>query len=568
MLYNWTLPDKPKKNKSKNNNSLKIPPIIKNILYNRNIKNIKDIYNFINPELSSLHDPFLMKDMEKAVTRICLALEKGENILIYGDYDVDGVTSVSILFEAIYNVGGKVSFFIPDRNKEGYGLSIVGVEKAVKRKSSLIITVDCGITAYDSVNYALSLGIDTIICDHHEMGEELPNAIAVLDPKVKGCSYPFRELAGCGVAFKLIQGLAKKLALKDEYAYQFLDLVALGSSADIVDIVGENRILVYHGLKAIREGARPGISELISICGFKKEDISVRRIVFSVAPRINAAGRISLAKKAVHLLTSKSQQQAKNIAQILNSENRIRKKIDESTLRDSERLIADQLNLEKDRIIVLEKESWHLGVIGIVASRILEKYHKPTILISVSNGVGTASARSNDHFNIINALKELKNILISFGGHEKAAGLSIRSENINLFREKINFIAQNSVKLTNDKPFLNIDSAISVENYNAGLFRWLNMLAPYGPGNMRPVFITRELSISGPVIRVGEKHLKFKVNQNGFVVDAIAYNMDQYYKIINDHRSSLNFVYVLEENDWQGQITVQLRVKDFEVNDV
>ncbi|MCB0283118.1 MAG: single-stranded-DNA-specific exonuclease RecJ [Calditrichaeota bacterium] len=565
MLFEWIIPDQQDLTLRKPiSSSYKIPSIIESILISRNINSEDKLERYLKPKLSDLYDPFLMKDMEKAVNRIINALQVGENILIYGDYDVDGVTGVSILYDSLHRIGGKVSFYIPDRNTDGYGVSKSGINKAKQTNVSLLITVDCGITANEEISYASSLGIDTIICDHHEVVGSEPEAYAVLDPKLNNCGYPFKELAGCGVAFKLLQALCTRLDIKEEFAFKYLDLVALGTAADIVTLLDENRILVNHGLKKINTRPRYGMSALIRICGLSKQQITVSLIVFMLAPRLNAVGRISNAKKAVHLLTSNSPQQAKNIAQILDSENNKRKNIDELTLKEAEQIITDQIDLEKAHVLVLAKENWHLGVIGIVASRILEKYNRPTVLISINDGFGKASARSAADFNIFSAFKELENLLISYGGHKCAAGLTIKKENISVFAEKINDIAKNSVKLSTQLPKLFVDAEISLNDYNAEFLKWLKFLSPFGPDNMRPVFVSKNLDISGPIHRIGSHHLKFKVKQNGVVIDTIAYNMDKYLSEI-EKTNKINCAYVIEESNWNGQTTIQLRIKDFEV---
>lgn len=566
MLFEWVVPDQ------KNISDIKpisashnIPEIISQILISRNIHTEEKLAGYIKPRLEDLYDPFLMKDMEKAVNRIIHALQVGENILIYGDYDVDGVTGVSILYDSLHRLGGKVAFYIPDRNMDGYGVSKSGVNKAKNTNVTLMITVDCGITANKEIKYAKEQGIETIVCDHHEVVDEEPEAFAVLDPKLKNCGYPFKELAGCGVAFKLLQGLCERLELKDDFYFKYLDLVALGTAADIVTLLDENRILVNHGLKKINTRPRFGMSALIRICGLSKQEITVSLIVFVLAPRLNAVGRISNAKKAVHLLTSTSPQQAKNIAQILDSENKKRKDIDELTLKEAEQIIADEIDMDKAHVLVLAKENWHLGVIGIVASRILEKYNRPTILISINDGIGKASARSSTDFNIFSAFKKLENLLISYGGHKCAAGLTIKAENINAFREQINTIARNSaVKLNTELPKLYIDAEISLNNYNAEFLKWLKFLAPFGPDNMRPVFLSRNLDISGPIHKIGTHHLKFKVRQNGVVIDTIAYNMVRYLPDLEKNRK-IDCAYVIEESNWSGQTTIQLRIKDFNI---
>jgi single-stranded-DNA-specific exonuclease len=565
MLYKWKYPENGDQNNLKNFNEYNIPQVVQKILISRQIINTDLLKKFIYPKLKYLYNPFIFPDMEKAVTRIIAALKNGENILIYGDYDVDGVTSVCILYEAFHELGGKVLFYIPDRNKEGYGISDEGINQALKKNVTLIITVDCGITAVEQIDKALSGGIDTIICDHHENIGKQPNAYAILNPKHKNNPYPCKDLAGCGVTFKLLQGVCDKLGVDDEFSYSFLDYVALGTAADIVNIVDENRILVYHGLKRINEGKRFGINSLIGICGFNSKDIRVSNIVFSVAPRINAVGRISSAKKAVHLLTSKSEQQSKNIARILNEENNKRKKIDERTLFEAEQIIGEETDFERDCIIVLQKEGWHIGVIGIVASRLLEKYGKPVILISTENGVGRASARSTESFDLIYSLKKLENLLTSFGGHKKAAGFSIKSENIKQFKTELNKIAGSLNEPLGDKQTLKIDSEITLDQFTPELFKWLKTLEPYGPGNMRPVFVSKRLSVFGDIQKVADSHLKFKVKRDGFVIDAIAFNMEKLRDELATNDAFFNFAYVIEENNWQGQTAVQLRIKDFEV---
>ncbi|KAA3617898.1 MAG: single-stranded-DNA-specific exonuclease RecJ [Calditrichaeota bacterium] len=543
------------------------PPVITQILCQREIDSENKFKKFIKPQLSDLYDPFLMNGMQRAVDRVVAALESGEKILIYGDYDVDGVTSVSILYQAIHSLGGKVDFYIPDRLSEGYGLSIAGIEKAVKKKTSLIITVDCGITANNEIAYAQLKGIDTIICDHHELVAEKPDAFAILDPKLKECKYPFKELAGCGVAFKLLQGLCEVLQIEKDFLYQFLDLVALGTAADIVDLRFENRTMVKYGLELINSKPSYGIEALLKTCGLVKQKITVNLIVFLLAPRLNAVGRISNAKKAVHLLTSSSPQQAKNIAQILDSENKRRKDIDEETLKEAEEQIARDHNLEKDCVLVLAKENWHLGVLGIIASRILEKYNRPAVLISINDGIGKGSARSKANFSIFDACNNLSEYLISYGGHECAAGLTIEAGKIDIFRKKINEIATNTVDVNNSLPTLNIDSFVSLNEFTGSFLKWLDWLAPFGPKNMRPVFVTKNIDISGNIIIIGGNHLKFKVKQNGVVIDAIAFNMAKYQSVLEQENIKINCAYVIEESNWHGQVTIQLRIKDFEVSD-
>ena len=564
MLYKWNFPSPFNTSDYDFFNLQNTPDVIKNILINRNINSPEKLDRFIKPSLSDLHDPFLMADMSKAVNRVIKALSKGENILIYGDYDVDGVTGVSVLYDGLHNLGGKVSFFIPDRIHDGYGLSKKPIDKAFKQGVNLIIAVDCGISANQETDYANQLGMDVIVCDHHQAGEILPSAFAILNPKQKLCNYPFKELAGCGVAFKLLQGISQKLNMPDEFCQSYLDLVAIGTAADIVELIDENRIFAAHGLKSINTNPRAGVSALISVSGLTRQTITINLIVFVIAPRINAVGRISNAKKAVHLLTSKSPQQAKNIARILENENNKRKNIDELTYKEAEEIIKNDIDLDDTRVLVLAKKNWHLGVIGIVSSRILEKYNRPTVLISIDNGTGKASARSYPEFNIYEAFKYLENYLISYGGHACASGLTIKTENINLFAKKINEYARKQNEYFNNTPVLNIDAEMQLQNFNGGFLHWHKLLAPFGPQNMRPVFLSKGLSISGPIRVIGQNHLKFKIKQGAFVIDAIAYNMIKYLDIF-ENNEKFDFVYVVEESNWQGRTTVQLRLKDFEV---
>lgn len=565
MIYNWTFSEPPAKKEEMSIDGLHIPAPIATILSKRNISDPETLQDFIHPDYEHLIDPFLMDQMDVAVKRIISALQNGDNILIYGDYDVDGVTSVSILYHSLHHLGGKVSFFIPDRAHEGYGVSASAIKKAARRNVKLIISVDCGITANAEVEIAKSHNIDFIVCDHHEPVGDIPRALAILDPKKKNCQYPFKELAGCGVAFKLLQGLCIKLDLPASTYLQYLDLVAIGTAADIVQITGENRILVYHGLLSINKSPRTGLKALLTISGLARQTITVSLIVFVLAPRINAVGRISKAKKAVHLLTANSDQQAKNIAQILNNENNRRKDIDEFTLKQAEKIIQDEIDLENERVLVLDKDDWHLGVIGIIASRILEKYNRPTILISTHNDIGKASARSGSTFNIFSALQECDDLLISYGGHSCAAGLTIKKENISLLRKKINQIAKDNQSNSTRLATLDIDSYINFSEYSASFLKWLKRLGPFGPGNMRPVFVTRNVSVYGPIRTLGANHLKFKSKQNGIVIDTVAFNMKKYRELLEQPDALFSFAYVIEESNWQGQTTIQLRMKDFEV---
>ncbi|MHB2148847.1 single-stranded-DNA-specific exonuclease RecJ [Calditrichota bacterium LG25] len=566
MIYKWILPPPIAADKiNQIAREFDLPTIIARILIQRGIDSPQKVKKFYDMSLENLYDPFLLPGMEEAVDRIIRALREGENILIYGDYDVDGVTSVSILYDGLFYLGGKVSFFIPSRFREGYGVSVEGVKVAKEKGASLIITVDCGITAIDEVEFARELGIDVIICDHHQPGESVPQAISVLNPKLPNSTYPYKELAGCGVAFKVLQALSQKLNINPNFPNQYLDLVALGTAADIVQLLDENRIFMYQGLKMINQNPRPGLMALLESSGLLGRPLTVNAIVFVLAPRLNAVGRMSNAKKAVHLLTTRSFQQGRNIARILEYENRTRKDIDEITFEEALELIHDEIDLDSKRVLVLAKENWHTGVIGIVASRIMEKFNRPTILISIQNGVGKGSARSMGNFDIYEGFKKLKHLFINFGGHKFAAGITIDPENIPLLDREINMLSEEELDIDQLIPKLKIDAEITFDQLNAQFFSALSDMAPFGPGNMRPVFVSHDLKTYGPVSVVGNNHLKAKFKQKSIVLDAIGYNLGHLIDLINRPKGRISCAYVLEENRWNGRTAIQMRLKDIEV---
>jgi len=540
-----------------------IHPIIAQILSQRLIHTAEQVQRFFEPEIPHLYDPFRLSGMDHAVDRIIKALRDGENILIYGDYDVDGVTSVSILYDSLFRLGGKVSFFIPSRFREGYGFSEAGIHVAENNHASLIITVDCGITAIEETLLAADKRIDVIVSDHHEPGDLLPKAIAVLDPKIGSNTYPFTELAGCGVAYKLLQGLTQKLKLNPKFPEQYLDLVAIGTAADIVELRDENRILVQAGLEKIRQNPRPGVFALMEISGMKFKRITVSNIVFVLAPRLNAVGRMSTAKKAVHLLTAKSLQQARNIAQIMEKENKTRKNIDDITFTEAKQMIEDTIDLDQKRVLVLAKRDWHPGVIGIVASRLMEKYNRPTILLSVQEGIGKGSARSTVNFDVFSAFKKISHLFLNYGGHRFAAGITIREENIPELDRAINEISLEFLKIDQMVPKLLVDAEVSFERLDASFFNSLKQMAPFGPGNMRPVFVSRGVTVYGDGHLVGRNHLKAKFKQNGIVLDAIGYKLGEYVPLFKEN-ALFNCAYILEESVWNGQTTIQMKIKDFE----
>jgi len=563
MLYRWIFQDPPNPDKITSlQEANNIDPLLARLLIERNLSDTIQIERFLNPDLSQLHDPYIMHDMPQAVKRVLKALRDGENILIYGDYDVDGITAVSLLYDALFKLGGKISFYIPNRMTDGYGVSPRGIKTAADRGISLILTVDCGITAAREVKMAKELGIDVIICDHHEPGEQIPEALAILNPKQKNCPYPNKDLAGVGVAFKFLQALYNHLGYSLNDLEPFLDLVAIGTAADIVPLLDENRVFVRLGLERINTNPRQGMFALLESASILGRELDVSLIVFVLAPRINAVGRISSAKKAVHLLTSTSLQQSRNIARILESENRIRRDIDEDTCNQAINLIEKTIDLDTSKVLVLAQQDWHPGVIGIVASRIMEKFNRPTILISLTDGIGKGSARSTLNFDIYSALKKVSHLLENFGGHKFAAGLTIKEDNIDALRSAMAQISDQMIDSEDLTPTLDITAEISLRQLDAKFLKWLKMFAPYGPQNMRPVFVTRNIEIIGDVNIVGNNHLKFKVRHDGIVIDAIAYNLGDVSMQIRPTGQKMDAAYVIEENTWNGQTTVQMRIKD------
>jgi len=558
--YNETPSDKEVEELSR---LINVPKSIARILITRGIKSFDEARKFFKPDISDLYDPFILKGLELAADRIIEAIEKHEKILIYGDYDVDGITAISIMYLFLKNLNADVIYYIPERLKEGYGFSFSSVEDMViDEKVKVIVTVDCGITAVKDVAEARKKNVDIIISDHHEPGEKLPDAFAVLDPKRIDCLYPFKELAGVGVAFKLIQGIAEKLELGTSFIEDYLEYVAIGSAADIVPLVDENRILVKLGLEKLNKSEKCGIFALLEVSGLLQKEISTGQIVFMLAPRLNAVGRLGNAEKAVKLLTTDNLNRARAIASILEKDNRERKNIDEETFAQALEMTESIYEPERDKAIILARQNWHSGVIGIVASRIVERYYRPTILITIEDGIGKGSARSVDGFDLYLALKECENLLDSYGGHKYAAGLTIKEENLEAFTKKFKEVALKRISEDLLIPKVWIDSRISLSEIDEKLMALLKRFAPFGPKNMRPVFLTRNLEVVGTPRIVGTNHLKLKVRQDGIALDAIGFNMADLLYRIDSGGKNLDILYYIEENTWQGQTTLQLRLKD------
>ena len=550
---------------------LTVSPILAEILVRRGIDTLERARAFFRPSLDDLHDPFLMDGMETATRRILRAIADNEQMLVYGDYDVDGTNGVSLLATFLKNIGAKVHSFIPDRIKDGYGLSKPGIERARGLGVSLLISIDCGITAVEQVEFANSLGMEVIICDHHEPGPVLPNAAAILNPLKPGCNYPFKSLCGCGVGFKLIQGLCRLESVQSRFGgdaeghlASYLDLVALASTADIVALSGENRTLVKLGLELINTQPRPGIRALIETSGMKPSRITGGQIVFILAPRINAVGRLGDANRAVELLTCESYETALSLAKVFEEENRNRRKIDEDTFLQAQDLVEDFLDVEKDSAIVLHQESWHPGVIGIVASRIVERYYRPAIMMTTVDGVAKGSARSVAGFDIYQALKRCEDKLLQFGGHKYAAGLTVEVARLDEFKEAFALVARELLTTELLTPEIRIDAEIDLSELTPKFIRILNQFAPFGPQNMRPVFAVKNAEVLGTPRIVGNNHLRFKVRQGNKVFDAIGFNLGPLIDRLAKRRVDLAFS--IDESDYTGELVPQLKIRDLKTS--
>lgn len=541
---------------------LNVPSIIAQILARRGIEDADSARKFFNPDIDQLYDPFLLKDMDKAVERLRRAVLSNEKVLIYGDYDVDGITSVSFLYLLLKEVGANVSYYIPDRQVEGYGLSDQGIAIARERNVDLIVTVDCGITGHAEIEQAQSEGIDVIVTDHHEPSLTTPNAVAVVDPKRHDCDYPFKQLAGVGVAYKLAQGLLLRLGIDASILENYIELVAIGTSADIVPLVDENRVFVNSGLAILNNSENIGLKALMKAAGLSGREIGTGQIVFIIAPRINAVGRMGDAQRAVKLLTTEDEIEAGQIAAILERENQHRKDVDEDAFRTAVEKATQLWNGNTPSSIVLYKEGWHTGVIGIVASRMVERYYRPTVLISVEEGVGKGSARSIPGFDLYESLKQCEDLFIGFGGHKYAAGLTIEEDKIPELARRFEEIAERELTAELLSPKLHIESEIRLGVIDEKFVKLLKMFAPFGPQNMRPVFVSRNLQIVGSPTIVGKNHLKFKVRQDGKAFDVIAFNMGDLLYRLTPGEFGLDMAYVIEENVFMGRRSIQLRAKD------
>jgi len=561
MKFDWKIKEYNEQKVSNLAAELQLPLSIATVLYNRGFTSADEVTHFFNPSIQDLHDPFLLQDMEKAVDRVQSALMNKEIVLIYGDYDVDGTTATSLLYLFLHEIGLNTIYYIPDREKEGYGLSRTGIDEAIKQNVTLIITCDCGINAFDEISYANTNGIDLVVTDHHEPAETLPDALAILNPKRENDPYPFKELCGAGVAFKLLQAFSMKNNIPLEKLFRHLDLVAIGTAADIVPILDENRVLVAKGLEYLNRTNKVGVNALMKVSGFTNKIMNVVNIVFGLAPRINAAGRLGEATRAVKLLTSFDRNEARDLSSLLERENRHRQSIEKDTIDQAILQLNATHDIYKDKLFVISGENWHQGVIGIVASKLKELYNRPVVMISTQNGVGKGSARSIADFDLYKAFTECADLLENYGGHKMAAGMTINKEMIPRFQERIKRIASKQITEEMLHPSLLIDCDIDFNEINQDLLNQLKKMAPFGPGNMRPIFIARKLSIAGMPRIVGENHLKFKATKDKKIISAIGWKLGTMYEMLISNRP-LDMAFVIEENEWNGIKEIQLNIKD------
>lgn len=547
--------------------SLKINKIICTVLVERGIDIYEKAKEYFRPQLTDLHDAWLMKDMDKAVKRITTAFEKKEKILVFGDYDVDGTTSVASMYQFLCKIydSTQLDFYIPHRYREGYGISKMGIDFARENDFTLIISLDCGIKSVDLIAYAKTLGIDFIICDHHLPDDIIPDAVAILNPKQKDCNYPYKELCGCGVGFKLITALAQHFNIEEEHYYCYLDLVATAIAADIVPMTGENRIMAFYGLEKINTNPNPGIKALIQLGGIQKK-LSINNVVFVIAPRVNAAGRMDDARKAVQLFIEPGFEKALEFAEMLHSDNSDRKEADSIITEEALAIIEADENLINKKTTVVFKDHWHKGVVGIVASRMIEKYYRPTVVLTQSGDVAAGSARSVPGFNLYEAIHACREYLLGYGGHFAAAGMSLLPENVEAFANKFEEVVAATIEPHLLIPEIIIDTPVSFTAINSSFYNILKQMEPYGPENMRPVFIAKNVWDTGYSKIVKDLHIRFVVKQDNTTFTGIGFNMATKFYLLQLQKP-LDIVFTIDENEWNGSTTLQLKVIDIRLSE-
>ena len=565
MQKRWTILKADQAKVTQLQECLKIHPSICKILVQRNIETFDQAKNFYRPQLTDLHDPWLMKDMDKAVGRIITAIEAQEKILVYGDYDVDGTTSVACMYQFLRKLHSNLDFYIPNRYREGYGVSKAGIDFANENGFTLVISLDCGIKSVELVAYARELGIDFIICDHHLPDATLPEAVAILNPKQKNCAYPYKELCGCGVGFKLITALTQKLNLPDEMPFEFLDLVATAIAADIVPITDENRILAFYGLKKANEDPNNGIKALAHLSGLTKK-IHINNLVFMIAPRVNAAGRMDDARKAVLMFVSENFEKALHYAEMLHSDNTDRKEADGNITDEALALIKGDEFLINKKSTVLFQPHWHKGVVGIVASRLIEHYYRPTVVLTQSGEYATGSARSVPGFNLYEAIHGCREHLLGYGGHFAAAGMTIEIDKIEAFKNQFEEIVSTTISPELLFPEIIIDGEIKFKDITWSFYNIISQMEPFGPENLRPHFLAKNVFDSGYSKILKEQHLRFSLRQDNIIFTGIGFGMADKLPLLQ-MKQPLDIVFKIDENEWNGQKSLQLRIIDLRLSE-
>ena len=545
---------------------LGIDEVLSSLLVQRGIKDFDQARAFFRPQLEALHNPFLMKDMDKAIIRVKEAIDKQEKVLIYGDYDVDGTTSVALMYSFLRDRLNNLGYYIPDRYSEGYGISYPGIDYALEKGFSLIIALDCGIKAVEKIAYASTKGIDFIICDHHLPGDELPEAVAILDPKRPGCEYPYKELSGCGVGFKLLQAFCLRNGIPFSHISQYLDLVAVSIASDLVPMTGENRILAFHGLKKMSEEPVPGLRALMKLAFLEERPVTISDIVFKIGPRLNAAGRISSGESSVELLICENLKKAQELGEQINSYNDHRKNIDGDITEKAMKMVEAQDQTKPRKTTVLFQPDWVMGVVGIVASRLIEHYYRPTVILTRSNGKATGSARSVDEYDIYNAVNHCSDLLESFGGHKYAAGLTMALENVEPFISRFEDYVASTITEDQMIPQITVDREILLSQIKPRFFRVLKQFDPFGPENPAPVFIARNVYDTGKSRPVGRswEHIKLSITDGqpgSGEIEAIAFNMGHLFTEIHNGRP-FDLCFSIEENVYRGVSSIQLMVRD------
>ena len=541
---------------------LEMSPVLCSLLVKRGITSVAEARNFFRPKLSQLHNPFLMNDMDVAVRRLNKALGKKERILVYGDYDVDGTTAVALVYKFLQQFSSNIDYYIPDRNEDGYGISKRGVDYAHSTGVKLIIVLDCGIKAIEEIAYAKSLGIDFIVCDHHVPDEQLPCAVAILNPKLAGSTYPYPHLSGCGVGFKFMQAFAMDNGIPADQLYPLLDLVAVSIASDLVPIMGENRILAFHGIKQLNHSPSVGLKAIINVCGLNEKEISINDIIFKIGPRINASGRVQQGKVAVDLLIENNLKAALAMSHQINEMNEARKELDKSMTEEANRIVEGLESFDERRAIVIFNPDWHRGVIGIVASRLTEVYHRPAVVITCTGDMATGSARSVTGFDVYRAMESCRDLLDNFGGHTYAAGFSLKVENIEAFAKRFEEFVTDNILPEQTEPVIDIDAELEFQQITRRFFNDLKKFAPHGPENPKPVFCTRNVCDYGTSKVVGRKqeHIKLELvdNKSNTILNGIAFGQSRQAKYIKS-KQSFDICYTLEDNTYKhGEVQLQI----------